>query len=277
VSTEVALPPTDEVTAGVPTEQPETEQATGEEQAEKQERPEKTPEQRELAKKDRRIDTLTRREAMARAELQQLRQQVAYTKPQDRGTNHHPNDDTPVTYTQSKIDAMVLERAKQIAVQLAQDQSVEVQRRTTAQGIAKELGADKFETYTTEVDVAMGGMADENGHLKPATEAIFEVEPKVAAGILEYLADPDNADEAEALGRMSALKAGIAIAKLETKVKALAESRKAKDKPQPSDVPAPIERLKGSGQPASAPQDSDSIDVWLKKERARLEAKRKAR
>ena len=270
MDTEVALPPTDEVPAGVPTEQPEPPETVkpGGEQAEKKE---KTPEQREIDKLRRVIDRRTRQREELRAQLQQ----VAYTKPADQGTNNTPDDDTPVSLTRKQLDALITEHAKKLAPQIAQVESVEVQRRTTAQRMAQELGADKFEAYTSDLDEAMGGMTDSSGQLKPAIEAIFESE--TPSGLLEYLADPDNADEAEALGRMSALKAGIAIAKLETKVKALAESRKAKDKPQPSDVPPPIERLKGSGQPASAPQDSDSIDVWLKKERARLEAKRKAR
>lgn len=272
MSTEVALPTAEQATAGVLAETQDTPEVQTPEPVQKKE---KTPEQLEIDRRGRRIDRLTRREAEARAELNQLRQQVAYTSPAESGTNTTPDDDKPIPYTRKQIEALITEQARQLAPKIAQVESVEVQRRTTAQRMAQELGADKFEAYTSDLDEAMGGMTDSSGQLKPAIEAIFESE--TPSGLLEYLADPDNADEAEALGRMSALKAGIAIAKLETKVKALAESRKAKDKPQPSDVPPPIERLKGSGQPASAPQDSDSIDVWLKKERARLEAKRKAR
>lgn len=268
MDTEVALPTADEAPAGVQTEQPDTPPVETTEQAEKKE---KTPEQKEIDKLRRVIDRRTRQREELRAQLQQ----VAYTKPPDSGTNTPQDDDAPVSLTRKQLQALITEQAQQLAPKIAQGESVEVQRRTTAQRMAKELGSEKFEAYSSELDEAMGGMTDANGQLKPAIEAIFESE--TPSGLLEYLADPDNADEAEALGRMSALKAGIAIAKLETKVKALAESRKAKDKPQPSDVPPPIERIKGSGQPASAPQDSDSIDVWLKKERARLEAKRKAK
>lgn len=268
MSTEVALPTADEAPAGVQTEQPDTPPVETTEQAEKKE---KTPEQREIDKLRRVIDRRTRQREELRAQLQQ----VAYTKPVDQGTNNTPDDDTPVSLTRRQLDALITEQAKQLAPKIAQVESVDVQRRTTAQRMAKELGADKFEAYTSDLDEAMGGMTDSSGQLKPAIEAIFESE--TPSGLLEYLADPDNADEAEALGRMSALKAGIAIAKLETKVKALAESRKAKDKPQPSDVPPPIERIKGSGQPASAPQDSDDVKTWVKKERARMEAMRKAK
>ena len=87
---------------------------------------------------------------------------------------------------------------------------------------------------------------------KPATDAIFEADDPKA--VIEFLTDPDNADEAERIARLSPLQAGKAIAKLEVK---LAED-KAKAKPKASNAPRPIEAVRGGGVPKGMPDPSNT-------------------
>ena len=276
MSTETALPPAEEAQASTPPEQlaPTTEGQQSEQTDPPVEKKEKTPEQRALEKAQRVIDRRTRQREELRAEVMQLRQQIGYAQKPNADTNAPAqDDDQPVTLTRKQIEALVTERASKLAPEIKQIEAVTEQRRSVAQGLVKQWGQEKFEAITSDLDEVLGGMADANGQLKPITEAILESE--MPAGLVEYLADPENADEAEALGRMNALQAGRAVAKLEAKLKTEAAVQKAKAKPERSDAPEPIERLKGSGQPSSSPSDTDSIDVWVKKERARLAAKNK--
>lgn len=268
--TEEALPTAEEAQAST---QPESLATEGEqpEKVEATDKPQKTPEQRALEKAQRVIDRRTRQREELRAEVMQLRQQVGLRQQSESDTT--ADDDKPITLTRKQIDALITEQASRLAPQIKQVEDIEVKRRSTALAMKTELGPEKFDAYTSDLDEAMGGMQDSQGNLKPAVEAIFESE--TPAALLEYLADPENADEAESLGRMSALKAGRAIAMIEQKIKAEAKTAKEKAKPQPSNAPEPLERVKASGQPSHLPSDSDTPEEWARKERARMEAKRK--
>ncbi len=274
MSTETALPTAEQAQAGTQTEPPAPEKIEGQAppEGEQTPKPEKTPEQREIEKLRRVIDRRTRRNYELQAQLQQ---QVGLPARPNADTTSAPDDDKPLTLTRKQLDALITDQASKLAPKIAQTESVESQRRTAAQRMVKELGQEKFEAYSSELDDVMGGMLDSDGNLKPVIEEIFE--SAMSAAILEHLADPENADEAEALGRMNARQAGRAMASLEIKLKAAADAKKAKAKPQPSDAPDPIERLKGSGQPSSAPADTDSVDVWVRKERARIAALKKTK
>ena len=156
-------------------------------------------------------------------------------------------------------------------VQIAKDTSVaeedtsqeelqaaeEERRQGVIQSLAKTWGKERFDELSSDLDDAFGGLADRSGKPKPALEAVFEADEP--ARVIEYLADPDNIDEAESLARMSAAQAGRAIAKLEAKLSATP----AKDKPKASKVPAPLEPVRGQGAVSTAPDPADT-KAWIR-------------
>lgn len=205
---------------------------------------EKTPEQREVERLRRRVDNLTRR----RYELEA----IAANARQQQQPNTEGDDDEPVTLTRAELNQRIAEQAKQLAPTMREQQAEAERRHTVVNSLAKEWGQEKFDTLSAELDDAFGGLVDRRGAPKPATDAIFEADsPK---DVIEYLTDPDNADEAASLSTMSALQAGRAIARIEQKL----DAAKSKAKPKPSNAPAPIEPARGGGVPNGMPDPSDT-------------------
>jgi hypothetical protein len=81
-----------------------------------------------------------------------------------------------------------------------------------------------------------------------------------------YLTDPDNADEAEKIGRMSPIQAGRAFARIEAKLMA----SKSEKTPQRSNAPGPLESVRSGGKFASDFNTIANDQSWY-------EARRKAR
>ena len=219
---------------------------------------EKTPEERERQRMQRGIDRRTRQLAEERALRTQLQQQLeALTKRPNSSDNQASDSDSePLTLTRKELEERVKAEAARLAPTL-KDQSSEVERRKgVVQSLETAWGKERFDELASDLDDALGGVTDSSGRPKPAMEAVFEADdPK---GVIEYLADPDNADEAERISRMSAAQAGKAIARLEDKLKAEA----VKAKPQPSKLPPPLEAVKGQGGAPKAPDPSDT-KAWI--------------
>lgn len=256
---EAALPTAPEATAGVQVEQPAAEPKdtqvdstteTGD-QPEQAEKKEKTPEQREIDRLRRALDRKTRQREEARAELAHVRGQ-----PRHETGAQTQDDDQPVSLTRKELDALITERAAKLAPTIKQEEAVIEQRRGVVQGLAKEWGQEKFDAYASELDDAFGGLVGRDGKPKPATDAIFESD--MPRALIEYLADPENAEEAEALGRLSATQAARAVTKLEIKLEAAQKEAKAKAKPQPSGAAPPIEPVRGAGSASDMPDPSDT-------------------
>lgn len=244
-----ALPTGDNAAASETTEHvaaPETAQtepAAGEggEQGAKQE---KTPEQRELARLRRRVDNLTRQKYELRAAVP--------AAPQQQQQASQADDDESVTLTRAELNQRIAEQAKQLAPTMREQQAEAERRHGVVTLLAKEWGPEKFDTLSAELDEAFGGLADRSGTPKPATDAIFHADDPKA--VIEYLTDPDNADEADRIAKMGAVQAGRAIAKLEGKL----EAAKASAKPKPSNAPAPLEPARGGGVPTGMPDPSNT-------------------
>ena len=218
--------------------------AAGKPDAEKQDsKPEKTEAERERARMQRGIDRKTRQAAEARAEAAQLREEIARLRASSiDGTNAKPADDTDtLSLSRAQLAALVKQEAAKLAPTISQQSAEIEQRRAIVAGLSKAWGAEKFDALAADLDEAVGGLADRSGKPKPVADAIFEADKPQA--LIEYLADPENADEADSLGRMGPIQAGRAIAKLEIKLAALRE----KDKPQPSKAATPIEPVRGTG------------------------------
>jgi hypothetical protein len=109
------------------------------------------------------------------------------------------------------------------------------------------VGKEEFDAKASDLDDAFGGLVDRSGRPKPATDAIFDADD--VKGVIEYLTDPDNAQEAERIANLPATRAGREIARIEAK---LAEAKKAA-KPKPSAAAKPIEAVKGGGVPTGMP------------------------
>lgn len=207
---------------------------------------EKTPEQREIERLRRRVDNLTRQKYELRASAPAGGQQ------QQQQDHNQVDDDEPVTLTRAELKRKIAEQAQQLAPTMREQQAEAERRHGVVQTLAKEWGPEKFDTLSAELDEAFGGLADRSGTPKPATDAIFHADdPK---GVIEYLTDPDNADEAASISKMGALQAGRAIAKLELKL----EAAKSNAKPKPSNAPAPIEPARGGGVPNGMPDPSNT-------------------
>jgi len=238
-----------------------TEQASGEEAKAK---PEKTPEQREIERLRRAIDRKTRQLYEARATQPQ---RVAETAPtQSSTTTSSQGNDEKLTLSQAELDKIVKERAEQLAPTLRQQQAEIEHRRGVVDALSKEWGKEKFDTLSSELDDVFGGLTGSNGRPKPATDAIFESE--MPAALIEYLTDPDNADEAESLSHMSDRQAARKVAQIEAKL----EAKKA-SKPQRSNAPTPIEPIKGGGKSTSGMPDPSNTKAYIawanKQERGR--------
>lgn len=237
---------------------PNAEKAEGEQSEADKAKPEKTPEQRQIDRQQRKIDRLVRQREELRAQIgrspnaQDLRQ-----APID-GTNRQPQDDSePVSLSRAELDRLIKQEAAKLAPTIKQ-QEAEIEHRTgVIQGLAKTWGQEKFATLAADLDDTFGGLADANGKPKPATDAIFEADDPAA--VIEYLADPDNAERAEAIGRMGGIQAGRAIAKLEAEIAA----KKADSKPKASNAPRPVEALRGAGTANGAPDPRD-VKAWIK-------------
>ncbi len=214
--------------------------------------------EREQKRMQRGIDRRTRQLSDARAQLN-----LTNTK---NGSNYEQStdDSEPLSLTRAQIQEMVIAEAKKLAPTL-QEQATEAERKqSVVQSLTKTWGAEKFDEISTELDEIFSGLIDANGFPKPAVEAIFESD--APAKVLEYLTDPDNVDEAERISRMDAVRAGIAIAKLEARL-----SEKPKPTQKASKAPAPLESLRGKGSSGSSDLNDDlSPNEWLERRNKQL-------
>jgi hypothetical protein len=203
---------------------------------------EKTPEQREIDRLRRRVDNLTRQKYELKASAPAAAQQQQSSQA----------DDEPVTLTRAELQRQIEAQARQLAPSMTEQQAEVERRHGVVTSLAKDWGPEKFDTLSAELDEAFGGLVDRSGTPKPATDAIFHADNVKA--VIEYLTDPDNADEADRISKMTAVQAGRAIAKLEGKL----EVEKSKAKPKPSNAPSPLEPARGGGVPNGMPDPSNT-------------------
>ncbi len=261
MNTETALPGAEQATAGQSEQTPEQiaataalteknraiDQADDTPEGEQKPKPEKTPEQREIDRLRRGIDRKTRQLAEARAASGLTREPIA------RNNQQSADDSEPLSLTRAQLQEMVNAEAAKLAPTLRQ-QAAEVERRTSVvQSLAKTWGQERFDEVSSDLDDAFGGLADSSGKPKPAIEAVFEADEP--ARVIEWLADPDNADEADRISKMSAAQAGKAIAKLEARLSADPNA-----KPKASKAPEPLEKVRGHGKSEKSLADLSGKD-----------------
>ena len=236
----------------------------GAEDAAEDKKPEKTAEQREIDRMRRGIDRKTRQLAEARAQLALTR------NPIERNNETSASDSEPLSLTRAELAQLVRAEAEKLAPTVKAQQAEFEQRQGVIAALAKTWGQAKFDSIAANLNEAFGGDEETNallgrdGRPKPAADAIFTADSPQA--LIEYLADPDNADEAERIAGMGPLQAGRAIAKLEAKLDAV----KASDKPQISKAPKALEAIQGNS--AADSQFNQSLE---KASFAQYEAMRK--
>lgn len=228
---------------------------------------EKTAEEREIARLRKIVDRRTKRIGSMEERLAEIEGGLR-ARPIGATNETEEVNSEPLSLSRAELQRLVTEEARKLAPSISEAQAEIEHRRKVVDGLAKSWGQEKFDALAEDLDAAFGGLTERNGKPKAATEAIFESDAPQA--LIEYLADPDHTDEAEAIGRMSAVQATRAITKLETK---LAQA-KAADKPQPSKAAAPIEAIRGSGT-LSTGYRADMSDAEFATLRARQKAQRR--
>ena len=227
--------------------------------AEAEAKPEKTEAERERARMQRGIDRKTRQAAEARAEAAQLREENQRLRSAGNGDTVRQQDgeSDKLTLSRAEIADLIRTEAGKLAPKISSQNAEIEQRRAVVDSLAKDWGAERFDALAADLDEAVGGLRGSDGKPTAVAEAIFESESPKA--LIEYLADPDNADEAESLAQMAPIKLGRAVAKLEAKLAAKSEP----DKPKPSKRPAPLEAIRGQGTVSGAPNPSDT-KAWIR-------------
>ncbi len=210
-----------------------------------------------IRKLQRRIDSRTRGLGERDAEIAHLRRQLA--ERQSQRSEEPPDEGAPA---KSLTEADIERRAAELAEQRVYQSSIAA--KTTAMLKAgKEF--DGFQEAAGRVAQEIPFL-DRSGKPTPFIEDILDRSPAMAAELLTYLDRNDEvlADLAEMTERQ------------QTRRLALLETELAKKPEQRSKAPKPLTQLNGNAR-SEGPSDKDSVDDWLKKERARIEAKRKAR
>lgn len=225
---------------------------------------EKTHEEKELARQRRRIDNLTRRLHMAESELQRNggARNDLHSRPIESTNGVEQVDSDELRLSRAEAVRLIEERAKQLAPTIAQQHAEESRRQAVVEKLSQSFGKERFDELAQDLDDALGGLRDGSGRPKPAIEAIFEADQP--ADLIEYLADPDNSVEAEAIARMNPVQAGRAVARLEQKLRA----KKAEAKPERSNAPAPVEPLRGQGAAEKDPSDMSDTEfaAWRRRQ-----------
>lgn len=200
------------------------------------------PEPKELTEEQRQIRRLERNLQRALVQRGQLKTELEHArrltpKPIEADNQGEGSDSEPLTLSRAELQKLIESKAREIAPRITEQETVIEQRRRVIEGLTSKFGQERFDQLAGDLDSVFDGFRDGRGNVKPAVDAVFEA--KDPAALIEYLADPEHADEAEALARMSPVKAGMRVAELAAQLAA--------KKPKPSQVAAPLEPAKASG------------------------------
>lgn len=208
-----------------------------------------TEEQKTIRKLQRRIDRLTAGKGAAQREAELLRVEL-----ERRGQAAQPpaqdDDGQKKAVDPQDIDRLATERAQQ----LHRQQTVASRANAVIESGQKLPGFDQaVNTVAEEVP-----FTDRKGMPTPFIEAVLDTDEP--AKLLHYLGN--NPDEAAKFANLTPAQIGRQLAKLEERM--ARESAKTT-----SSAPAPLRPVQSRSTPDNEPQDSDSMDVWARKDRAR--------
>lgn len=251
MTTETVLPSADETAvAGDQPNQVET-PAEGEQTEKPEAKPEKTPEQKAIDKLERKLGRVIGQREEARAEREQLRQQIeALQRRSIDDTNRQTETDSEnLTLSRAQLRQMIEAEAKKLAPTIKGEAESVAKQREVVSGLVKAWGAETFQARTNDLAEVLA-----------PDKQMLVLDTDNPAALIEYLTDEDNADEAEAIGKMPIGRAGYALAKIAAKI----EASKSEAKPKPSKAPQPLEAIRGNGGNTadSAPSDIRAYMKW---------------
>ena len=220
---------------------------------------EKTPEEREISRLRRRVDNLTRRlyEGGQKQSTEQLHESA-----QTRDNQGAQADSDALSLSRAELRELVEKEARKLAPTITKQTAEIEQRSASVKSLVKELGPEKFQELTDDLAAVFDGGKQ---------LAILETDNPRA--LIEYLTDPENADEADRIAGMSDFRAGRALAAIESKIKAAAD----KAKPVPSKSGAPLEPLRSEAAHPTGMPDPSNVSAYIKWSNARDAAARKNR
>lgn len=235
--TEETLPNALEAVADAP-QAPETTEAQVQDKPEgdKPEGKDENPLEKQLKREQRRIQNLTRQKYELQARLEQLSSLAPSTQKADN--QGIVDDSDTLSLSKAELQRMIEQKAKELAPTIKAKEDGEAEIREKAISLRKTLG-DRFEELT-------GDLATVFDH----DRQMLVLDADNPAALIEYLTDPDNADEADRIARLPANRAAFAMARIEAKL-----ASTPKPKPQISKVAAPIEPVRGGGGASNAAPD----------------------
>lgn len=225
---------------------------TGEKKAEK------TPEQKAIERLERKLGRVIGQREEARAERQQLREQIASLQksPIDGTNGQQDTDSDTLTLSKAQLRQVIEAEAKKLAPTIKGEAETAARQREVVSGLVKAWGQETFTERTNELAEV----------LEPSKQMLV-LDTDDPAALIQYLTDVDNADEAEAIGKLPIGRAGYALAKIAAKL----EAAKTQDKPKASKAPAPIEPSRGQGAALQGyhPNMTDAqFAAWRKSQKA---------
>lgn len=192
------------------------------------EKPAPTPEQERIRKLENANARQRQALADARARLHHAQQQGLTQRQIEANNQQNGGDSDVLSLTRAQLEQLAAERAKELAPRVAQQDAEESSRRAAAASMVDKLGYEKFTELTADL-----------AEILPGELQLHLLDVKAPDVLLQYLADPDNVAEAQAIANLSPFKAGVAMTELANKL--------AKNAPKPSAAAAPIEPVKGQG------------------------------
>ena len=216
----------------------------GEAKPDDQPKPQKSAEEKEIARLRRRVDNLTRQ----KYELQSRATNGSHESAETRDNAQQQAEGGALTLSRRELQELIDKRANELAPKITKQQAEIEHRSASVKGLVKELGADKFQELTDD----LAGIFDHGKQL-----AILETDSPRA--LLEYLTDPENADEAERIAGMSDFRAGRALAAIESKLKEGAE----KSRQKPSKAGAPLEPLRSEAATPTGMPDPSNVKAYI--------------
>lgn len=245
---------------------PESDQPA-EEGAEKSAKPQKTAEQKLIERQNRKIAALHAQRAAERERAAAAEERLRILGGSERLQTAREGDTTDpdaagdadrVSLPRSELQRVIEREARRLVPQIQAQSTVEETRRAAARGLVEEIGADRFHELSSEVAAVL-----------PNEETLLGIlDTPSPRHLLEYLAEPENATEAERIARLPPLRQGIELATLALRLK----SRAARAK-EVSEAPKPLEVPKGQGSsgPKSLAQLSD--EEYAKRRREQIAAR----
>lgn len=170
-----------------------------------------------------------REEARARARMFETATGLPKDPIGDTNQESAADSDT-LSVSRADLQRLIAAEAKRLAPQIQQQEADAEHRGRSVSALRLELGESKFRDLT-----------DDLADIFPPEAQLAVLDVEQPRALMEYLTDPANEAEARGIARMDAVRQGIALARLESKLKAKTP------KPEPSKAPPPIERVRDAG------------------------------